>query len=198
MNGEVKAYRLHEPMTWAEFKELPDDLKVMYIKWLREKYNVSNANIAAMFGISETLMSRWAKVLGLGRSERKGGEPWDKDGWFAWLGGVKAAVVSSVAADKPNNVLPEQDAECTAAPTERAVEPETTINLKVPQIILPDHEGKVMAIPARGNMEFYGAAGDALETVNNLLRGANVHLYITWEPYEDEFNKIGGAQNGST
>lgn len=192
MNGEVKAYRLHEPMTWAEFKELPDDLKVMYIKWLRKKFDVSNASIAAMFGISKSSMSKCAKALGLGHSERHGVEPWDGDGWFAWLGGVKAAVVSSVAADKPNNVLPEQDAECTAAPTERAVEPETTINLKVPPIILPDHEGKVMAIPARGNMEFYGAAGDALETVNNLLRGANVHLYITWEPCGKECDCVNG------
>lgn len=37
MNGEVVSYKLNEPMTWAEFKALPDDIKKTYIKLLREK-----------------------------------------------------------------------------------------------------------------------------------------------------------------
>lgn len=36
MSGEVKSYRLNEPMSWREFKAMPDDIKVTYIKLLRE------------------------------------------------------------------------------------------------------------------------------------------------------------------
>ena len=32
MNGECKSFRLNDPMVWKEFKSMPDDLKITYIK----------------------------------------------------------------------------------------------------------------------------------------------------------------------
>ena len=40
LNGECKTYKLGAPMSWDEFNKMPDDLKVMYIKNLRKKFNV--------------------------------------------------------------------------------------------------------------------------------------------------------------
>ena len=45
LNGECKTYRLGAPMTWDEFSEMPDDLKTMYIKNLRKKYNVPDREL---------------------------------------------------------------------------------------------------------------------------------------------------------
>lgn len=46
MNGECKTYRLNDPMSWDDFKDMPDDLKVMYIKQLRSKFNVPDEELA--------------------------------------------------------------------------------------------------------------------------------------------------------
>jgi hypothetical protein len=35
MNGEVQTYKLNDPMTWEEFKAMPDDIKAVYIKALQ-------------------------------------------------------------------------------------------------------------------------------------------------------------------
>ena len=38
MNGDVKTYNLNKPMSWTEFKALPEDLKITYIKKLRNEF----------------------------------------------------------------------------------------------------------------------------------------------------------------
>jgi hypothetical protein len=50
MNGEVATYRLGAPMTWAEFKEMPEDLQVIYVKKLRKLYNVPDEVLAYSMG----------------------------------------------------------------------------------------------------------------------------------------------------
>ena len=51
MNGEVQTYRLGSPMGWEEFSRMPDDLKKMYIKKLRDKFNVPDQALAANMGV---------------------------------------------------------------------------------------------------------------------------------------------------
>ena len=53
MNGECKAYRLNDPMGWKEFKAMPDDLKITYIKLLRKEFNVP----------ARILLKCWASTL---------------------------------------------------------------------------------------------------------------------------------------
>lgn len=57
MNGEVKSISLNRPMDWAEFKEIPDDLKVEYIKRLRVRFALYDSDIAAMMKVSRGAMS---------------------------------------------------------------------------------------------------------------------------------------------
>ena len=51
MDGEVQTYRLGSPMSWEEFSVMPDDLKKMYIKKLRDKFNVPDQALAVNMGI---------------------------------------------------------------------------------------------------------------------------------------------------
>lgn len=88
MNGECKSYRLNDPMAWQEFMSMPDDIKVTYIKLIREKFNVPDKNIAEMFGVSKDYVYRTFKKLGLQRDIRISHPKWDKEGFYAWWRGV--------------------------------------------------------------------------------------------------------------
>lgn len=95
MNGECKSYRMNAPMSWEEFKSMPDDLKVVYIKSLREKYNVPDNKLAACWDIAPASFYKWIKCLGLqqGKGAGAAGRHWYKTDdcvrFNAWWFGVK-------------------------------------------------------------------------------------------------------------
>ena len=66
MNGEVKTYQLGKPMSLEDFGELPDDLKKMYIKELRKKFNVPDEELAVAFGIEDDEFRKLVSNLGIG------------------------------------------------------------------------------------------------------------------------------------
>lgn len=66
MNGEVETYRLGAPMNWAEFKAMPDDLKVVYIKKLRKLYSVPDEELANAMGVDISEFNRCLGKLRLG------------------------------------------------------------------------------------------------------------------------------------
>lgn len=184
MNSEVKSYRLNDPMTWQEFKALPDDIKIMYIKLLRERFDVSDMTIAnTLFHVDKKTLGRCIRALGIGigahghKSFKKSNE------WYTWIGRLPNPVPVVESAAKPDAA---EDDEPCAVPTDDVVEPDIVEKLKaLPRAVLPDHAEPAHAIPWRGNMEFNGLADEALATVRELLHNANVHIYITWEPYEE-------------
>ena len=105
MNGEVKSYRLNDPMSWAEFKSMPDDLKVVYIQALRKKYKVPDTHIRQMMGIGKDMFIReMARLnLSLGRTVPPRAK-WDKEGFYAWANGVDmlpTPVVEEAPAEVP-------------------------------------------------------------------------------------------------
>lgn len=65
MSGEVKSYRLNEPMNWKEFKAMPDDIKVSYISLLRQKYNAPDSHICKMMGTNTCSFSQEMHRLGI-------------------------------------------------------------------------------------------------------------------------------------
>lgn len=104
MNGEVIKYAsLKKPMVWSDFKVLPNDLAVAYIKDLRKKYNVPNNALAKMFGVSPAVVCRYFQELKLAEGKGTGGKrEWDKDGFLAWAGMVE------VNEEKPVETLVEE------------------------------------------------------------------------------------------
>lgn len=165
MSGEVKTYRLNCPMKWEEFKEMPDDIRVTYIKLLREKYNVPDRYLANMLGISQSCIKKESSRLGISIGKtRSGRTPWDKVGFLAWCGCV-----------------PVEDAPVNVEETQEPEEPEE-IDETVPEEV-PVRVEK--AIPDSGSMVFQGKTEDILKTLSCLLSGANVHISITWDLLSD-------------
>ena len=74
MNGKVREYRMNSPITYSEFKKYPDDLKKKYVKRLRDMFDVSDTDIAAMMGVkAKTLNAALIKIDASGgrRGKRK-------------------------------------------------------------------------------------------------------------------------------
>lgn len=130
MNGECKSFRLNEPMSWKEFKSMPDDIKITYIKLLRQKFNVPVTYIAKMMGVSEAVVRRELKKFGLteGKGSRTGKTKWDKEGFCAWWHGVE---------ELPTPVVEEEPIQ---EPVITSVEPEVFVEDDLPFDIVPVEE----------------------------------------------------------
>lgn len=89
MSGKVESYRMNDPMTWDEFKAMPQDLQRDYITLIRERFGVSDSAIARMFGVSQTGFANKVVKLGLCKGKNCGVSNKDKDGFLKWANGVK-------------------------------------------------------------------------------------------------------------
>lgn len=78
MNSEVKSYNLNKPMSWTDFRNMPKDLQITYIKKLRNNYDVPDAILAESFGISQSYISQFLASLGLGSGLNAGAK---RKGW---------------------------------------------------------------------------------------------------------------------
>lgn len=200
MNSECKSYRMNDPMTWEQFKSMPDDLKVIYIKALRKKYNVPNNALASMFGVDPAVVSVSLKKLGLSVGHSAGGKrEWDKAGFLAWCNGVKVEAkekptykpideLIAVTEDAEIKSYVENDiavAKEVAECKEFSDAPTLVINSMPTICTNPYHYTPV--IPKNGSMVFKNnRAEDALATMKSLLQDVRVNMTITWEASFDE------------
>lgn len=163
MNGEIKTYRMNSPMKWKEFKSLPDDLKITYIKALQDKYNVSYRVIAEMFGVAKsTLATVIHKLGGMPNGNRsKKFKDFDAVGWGSFIESDKEAIM--IETEEESNIIPEPE------------EP-NKLNTGV--------QVAEKAVPCSGNMVFYGIAENALKTILSVLGDAKLKISISWEEYE--------------
>ena len=159
MNGEVISYPMNDPLTWKEFKALPDDIKVLYIKALRESYNAPNKNVAEMMGVHPVTFQRYLKALGLCEGQVKG--EFKKEEFYAWA--HRVPVQKEAEKECAEETIPQ-----SAAPTA----PFTQGSLGAVE--------KAKAIPLRGEMTFSGKADEALETVRTILGGAEATITVSW------------------
>ena len=185
MNGEVKSYRLNDPMNWKEFKQLPDDVKIMYIKALKQKWNVPSVYIAQMLGCSQSCIFNEITRLGIGNGRSNKGQrrDWKKEEFLAWCNGAPVPAADPVEEDP--------EAERQMASLEEIAEP-----VPVPEVkVLPIREGKPKATPCSGNLIFEGKVENVLNSISVLLGGAFVHINITWdvlpEPVEGRLRENG-------
>lgn len=57
-HGPVESWKLTNFYSYVEFKKMPDDIKVKYINYLMDKYEVGISNISKdLFGMSKTTLS---------------------------------------------------------------------------------------------------------------------------------------------
>lgn len=195
MNGKCESYRMNDPMTWEQFKSMPKDLQIMYIKALRKKYNVPDKNIAEMMGISRPTFCKFIVDLGLGGGKGTGGKRvWDKESFFAWCGKTPEAPVEEdeIPVEIPN-VTAEEVYEAAKQCPGYAEKPEvvecSSDNIYIKAEPNYFHEIKPiecsgetnLAIPTNGEMTFQGNVDDILRTISKLLDGRQVRLEVEWE-----------------
>ena len=78
MNGEVKSYNLNRPMIWEEFRSMPQDLQIMYIKKLRNEFGVPDSVLGKAMGICRSSFSKAMRDLNLsiGKGAGATGRQW--------------------------------------------------------------------------------------------------------------------------
>lgn len=53
LNGPVKEYALHEPMSWKDFKAMPADLQQAHLDYIQRRFRIGSDTISVMvFGLS--------------------------------------------------------------------------------------------------------------------------------------------------
>ena len=170
MNGEVKSYRLNDPMMWKEFKKLPDDIKTMYIKSIREKYDVPDQYIAEVMGVNPSTFCKTMKRLGCTLGVRMGlkGDAWkeseQRTAFYKWWRKEKMDE-NTPKIDDIKEVNSETDnmyAKCT-------------ISSDLPRY----------AMPKSGSLHFECSADDAINVIHEILQNNKVSLNIQWTLMED-------------
>ena len=170
MNGECKSYRLNDPMMWEEFKKLPDDIKTMYIKSIREKYDIPDKYLAEAMGVASPTFCKWMKCLGCTLGVRMGlkGNAWKESeqgiAFYKWWSKEKMAENTT-----KNYDIKEVNSE--------------TDNIYAIGTITPDLPPYVM--PKSGSLHFECSADDAINVVHNILQNNKVSLNIQWTLMED-------------
>lgn len=161
MNGPVESFPMNSPMDWKKFKSFPDDLKAMYIKAIRNRYNAPDRYIADMLGIGISVMAKEVKRLGIAIGKSRCGKiKWDKEGFLAWCNGVPLRPVEPVAesGDQP-------EAETKSLEEVALCEP---VDIQEGDTCSKE---KASVIPCYGSLSFDGAADAALKLVADLLGG---------------------------
>lgn len=159
MNSECKSYRLNEPMSWNEFKELPDDIKTMYIKGIREKYDIPDKYLAEAMGVASPTFCRWMKCLGCTLGVRMGlkGEAWKESeqgiAFYEWW--RKETMAEN---------MPKID----------------DITVKTDSMPVVSSYLSQYAMPKSGSLHFECPADDAINMIHSILQNNKVCLDVQW------------------
>ena len=169
MSGECKSYRLNEPMTWAEFMELPDDLKVSYIHAIRIRFGPSDCSIFKMFGVDQRRGAYEFKKLGLGRGRAAKKLEFFAEAWQKWCAGIKDPGDTETEGNIHN-------ARCIMADDEPEEIPAPVVEN------LPTTKTRIY--PMRGHMTLRGTATEIGEVLAEMLGGGTLMVSIKWEVEE--------------
>ena len=183
MNGECKSFRLNEPMSWQEFKAMPDDIQITYIKLLREKFDVPDVELYKMFGTDKDTLSRYFKKLNLRVPRKNVHRNWKKEEWFAWVNGVEK-LITPVIEEEPTEE-PIQEPVITSEEPEVFSEEDLPWNKPDPIPVVEYTPYQKTAVPNNGSMNFTCPANQALNTLAQLLGETNVSISVMWRVVEE-------------
>ena len=201
MSGKCRTYRLNSPMKWREFKAMPEDLQIAYIKAIKEKYNPTVTAIGKMMGVERANLSKHLPGLGF-EKQPKGAHEWDKEGFAEWCFGAKKTEECQSVQEEVDEplVAVEQEVVEEAVSTEEIEEILTLIGEEATAIAADVenerkkwHHERMMAqaellrnaIPSSGSMVFEDKTENILLAIERLLGNTKVHLNIQWDVVED-------------
>ena len=204
MNGDVKSYNLNRPMTWEEFRSMPQDLQIMYIKKLRNEFGVPDIVLSKAMGVCKSSFSRAMSGLNLslGKSAGAKGKQWldsEKSLKFSeyWNKFNKEKAVEGDNAEDEAEVVKETD-----------ISKETSNDYTIDDIDVSEMdcgadelfhygtkynsgrypsatldrmaESEHIAIPTGGRLSFDCKFDDAVKVLESILSGTNVRLNVDW------------------
>ena len=207
MSGEVKSYRLNDPMKWAEYKTMPDDLRVAYIAAIRNKYNCTNAQLAEMLGINIKSLENEITRLKIGRPKGFRAKPTEeqREAFRYWTLGVipvgveEKAGAESVVEIEEEPIVPAEpavaiDADAISTKISEAFTKASESMKKVGEALhkscdaleeaISSEKDLETIVPESGSLVFNGNAKQTLETIGMILKDADVKLTVTWSIVE--------------
>ena len=175
-SSEVKTYNIKRPLKWDEFKNLPHDLKISYIKMLRQRFDVADVRLADLFGVSAWTVQQKIKELGLTKGKGWNATFFNRAEWEAFLkGGETAQEETKTTAEQPTQET-QQERRTEETEPERNLAADCDLHL----------------IPHSGTITFEGRAMDALRKCEQLLQNKYLRITITW----DSFSECESVSNG--
>lgn len=184
MNSDVTCYRINDPMSWNEFKKLPDDLKILYIKFIREKFKAPDAAIAKAMGVSKGYFSERSKSLGLriGTGNYKYHGEWYKsedckrfNKW--WYG-------ENDPDEHETKKIVDIATECCESDVANKSNDLNDLNDDAQKVCYGEDKREdscgYFTVPRQGSLSFTCEAYKALDMVKQILRSTNVSIDISW------------------
>ena len=184
MNGEVQAYRLNEPLKWSEFKQMPEDIRKIYIMQLRNKFNILDRHLMEVFGCSHFTVEAEIKRLNLGKGRKNKTyiKDFREDEFYRWLHGVQIAK----KVDRPLEQKTEMQGRCDIPAEEEREMPETPKTYTTSNVAAQatNAVSAQRLTPSYGMVTFKGAANDVLRVVAEMLQDAELEITVTWKRVE--------------
>ena len=208
MNGDVKSYSLNKPMTWEEFRSMPQDLQIMYIKKLRNEFGVPDIVLSKAMGVCKSSFSKAMRDLNLslGKSAGATGKQWlnsEKSSKFSeyWNKfNKKEDAVKEDSVEEKNEAVEETDiSEEFAQIGTYVTENNSSTKITNDPVTIPEpsksyylandldeyavsstNEPDHITIPTGGRLSFDCKFDDAVKLLESILSGTNVRLNVDW------------------
>lgn len=173
LNGPVKEYELHKPMSWADFKAMPADLQQAHLDYIQRRFRIGSHTISIeVFGLSSYALKSYAKGHGLELVSFKGVHVKSAtlERLKCWLGGV----------DESEPVTEEStEAVVVDAPVAEARDPEPE---PAPATKKPAEKFVVETLSAH----ISGTADDLLFYISAMLAGRSADVRIEMKFRKEE------------
>ena len=208
MNGDVKSYNLNKPMTWEEFRRMPQDLQIMYIKKLRNEFGVPDIVLSKAMGVCKSSFSKAMRDLNLslGKSAGATGKRWlnsEKSSKFYeyWnkFNKEECAIEEESAKDEAEHVEETDISEDFAQIGTYVAENDSSTKITNDPVTIPEpsqsyylahdldkyavsstNEPSHITIPTGGRLSFDCKFDDAVKVLESILSGTNVRLNVDW------------------
>ena len=173
MNGDVKTYNLNKPMTWGEFKALPEDLKITYIKKLRNEFKVPDKVIAEMMGVTRSCFCKGVKELGLSIGSAASHES------KKWEGTEDQKRFCEEAVEEETDIS-EEFSDIYGTPVVDGLADGVEVKNTDVYNAVSNIIDKERVVPTGGRMSFDCKFEDAMKVLEPILNGSRARLNIDW------------------
>ena len=209
MNGDVKSYNLNKPMIWEEFRRMPQDLQIMYIKKLRNEFGVPDIVLSKSMGVCKSSFSKAMKDLNLslGKSAGATGKQWlnsEKSSkfseyWNKFENKKEDTIEEKNAKDETENVKETDISKAFAQIGTYVTENDSSTKITNDPVTIPEpsqsyylvhdldkyavsstNEPSHITIPTGGRLSFDCKFDDAVKVLESILSGTNVRLNVDW------------------